>query len=346
MFKTAGRNQVVNATIVESLTDDFSPSDKVVCEFFINRTSLFHLVHDNLLFNLSRWVFLLDGDGETLKESVIKNLGRDELTIVGATTLGVSRGNHVEALCGVDRLASLLIEVRLAFENGLHTHHLVRTAVDFIKNKNCTTLHGGENRTFAVHHVAIDKGVAANQVILIGLDRDIDTHYLTLQLGAGLFDHRGLTVTRQTRDERGVEGFCLENLDKVLVEAERDVGCIDTGHQIVNGDFQLGLHQGLSDRLRHNFSNGLGHRWCGLGSHANHCGRQIVNATRNHIVLRQEPVQLLNTHRVGDGKNILFAENTTIGISGTKGSKQVFTGINHNKITFFTNKHHQSHYLL
>ena len=132
----------------------------------------------------------------------------------------------------------------------MKAHHLVRTTVDFVEDEDGTTLHGSENWTFAINNVTVDEGVTTNQVVFISFDGDVYTNTFALQLSTDLLNHGGLTVTRQTRDERWVEVIRLHNLPKIVVETKGNIGWVNLRDKVLNHCLQFWLdnHLGGSDR--------------------------------------------------------------------------------------------------
>ena len=328
MLKTTSRDEFFDATFIEGLTDNICPSYQLVSKFIINLVDFFHLVEDNLLLNLQRRIFLFNSDGETLKERIVKNLGRHKLTIVRTTTLGVRRSDDIEPCFGENCLTSFLVEVWFTFKDCLKTHHLVRTTVDFVKDEDSTTLHSSENWTFTINNVTVDEGVTTNQVVFISFDGDVNTHAFALQLGTDLLNHGGLTVTRQTRDERWVEVVRLHNLREIAIETEGDIGRVNLWDKVFNHCLQLRLDNHLRCSNREFNDRRFG---------TNHQRRQVIRTTLDHTVALKNPPRILHPKRFGSGNNFALTKNTIVGVIIGKELNQSIT-IHHKNI--LTSHHH------
>ena len=211
----------------------------------------------------------------------------------------------------------------------MKAHHLVRTTVDFVKDKDGTTLHGSENWTFTVNNVTVDEGVTTNQVVFIGFDGDVNTHTFALQLGANLLDHGGLTVTRQTRDEGRVEVVRLHNLREILIETKGNIGWVNVRNEVLDHCLQLWLNNHLRSRNRDLGDRRLStcHQW-----------RKVIRTTLDHTVTLKNPTRILHPKRFGSGNNITLTENTIVGVIVGKVLNQSIT-IHHKN---FLTLHHQS----
>ena len=236
MFQSAGRDDVIDTTLLEGLADDVRPLDEIVGKLVILAAVVAHDVQHDSLLDCLRWVVLLVHDIEPLKEGFVEDVRACEpLAALACLPLRVGGGEHVETGGGGDILVDLLEEDALALKHGLKAHDLVRAEVNLVKQQNRATLHGGDDCAILPYRVAVDQAEATEQVILVGLRRDVDADVLAVQLGADLLHHRRLAVARQTRDVDGVEPPRLDDLADVCEMPVGDIVRQLRGDQVVGG---------------------------------------------------------------------------------------------------------------
>ena len=242
MDQSSSRDDLVNTTVDECLADDVCPVDefldKVVVRNF-DRTG--HFV-ENLFLDRDRWILLLTGDRITLEECLVEDVSSDKATIVRSLPFRVCGSNHGEPMSRSDILTSLLDEISTAFEDGLETHDLRRVGeVDLVAEQDSTTFHRGDDWTLEELGLAIHESETTDQIILVGLNSEVDTDNFAFGGGTCLLDHVGLAITRQTSNEDRVEhlgfddithGFEVAEWDKHVVLGRYQVGSESvTGHR-------------------------------------------------------------------------------------------------------------------
>ena len=175
-------------------------------------------------------------DAETLKESFVHDVGTNEATVIRTLTLGICSGDDVETSSGSDHLVDLLEIDGFTLKNRLQAHHLVRTKIDFIEQKNCTTFHRDDHRTILPHGTTIDKAETTKQIVFVSFDSDVNTNHIALLSSANLFDHHGLTVTRKTCDIHRIVLTRLDDLTNVIEVAEWHITSCLLRHQTERSD--------------------------------------------------------------------------------------------------------------
>ena len=110
----------------------------------------------------------------------------------------------------------------------------MRAKVNLVQQQHRTSLHRLHHRAVLPHGVAIDKTHTTQQIVLVGEFGDVHTEQFTLLVGTNLFDHRGLAVTGQARDEHRSKLPAVHDLCDLLVVAPRHIGLVDIRNQ-VNG---------------------------------------------------------------------------------------------------------------
>ena len=110
--KTTSADNLIDATIEEGLTDNVCPVNQTSNELLILTDA-----RQNLRLDRRSRIRLLKGDGETLKECFVQNVGANEATIVRTFALGVCRSKDLETFCRIDILTSLLKEDTLTLKD-------------------------------------------------------------------------------------------------------------------------------------------------------------------------------------------------------------------------------------
>ena len=248
--QTARGDDGIRTTFHVGLADHFSPLDEAVCERLIDTGHRFHVAEHDLLLHRLGGVVLLVGAGETLKERLVKDATRGELLRTLATlTLGVHGSEDVEAIRRKNLRIDLRQERALTFEDAHEAHDLVARRVHLVKQQDGTTLHRGHDRTVLPHRVTVDKAETTEQVVRIGLIRQVDANAFTTKLRADLFDHGRLAVTRQTGHHRRIPTLGLDDGFDVLVVAVRHIG-----HQLGRDEVTVKRGLGASDASLHSRS--------------------------------------------------------------------------------------------
>ena len=81
--------------------------------------------------------------------------------------------------------------------------------------------------------IPINKPKPTDEIIFIGFDGDVDTDQLPTQLSTGLFNRKRFTITRQTRNERRIEGAGLNNLANIAKITKLDEGIIFIRNEVL-----------------------------------------------------------------------------------------------------------------
>ena len=185
---------LVNATLLEGPTDNFTPGNQLGGKLFIQATHFSHLIDDDFLLNAAAGKLLLHGNGKAFQEGIVNDLSSNEATVICALALGVGCGNDVEARSWMHHLAGLLVQIWLAFHDGLHAHQLVAASIAFVDEQDGTAAHGHQYWTFAVYNVAINQGIATDEIVFVGFNGHIDTDAFQFKIGTNLLHHGGLTI--------------------------------------------------------------------------------------------------------------------------------------------------------
>ena len=181
MNQTTSRDDLINRTISKRFADDLSPSDQTINEDLVSDAVEIKVLIKNLTLSRSWRILLFNGDRKTLKKGFVEDVGADESTIITTLALGVCSSNHIEASGRMNDLASLLIEIWIALKNRLQAQNVFRTKITLVEQKNRTTTHCRDHRTFATHGAAVNQLIRANKIGLVGTLGDIDADQLTLE---------------------------------------------------------------------------------------------------------------------------------------------------------------------
>ena len=257
VFKTASRDDVITSTLVEGLANRLRPAGQIVCEFVIDTLLALHVAENDLLLHRAGGVVVFDAHGETLKERLVHDLRTDELVVPILATLSLTIGGSedVESRSRVDVLIDLLEEHGLPLHHGLKAHDLVGVEVHLVKQQDRSALHGDNGRAINPHRLTIDKTETAEEIVLISFLRNIGANELAAIVCTNLLNHRGLAVTRQTRDVNRKEAASLHDLLNVLVRTVGDVAAVDARDKVLNlllksldlaGQFHSGSRRGDS----------------------------------------------------------------------------------------------------
>jgi hypothetical protein len=76
------------------------------------------------------------------------------------------------------------------------------------------------------YSVTINKAKPTNKVIFVGFDCDVDTNQFSLELSTSLFDSKGFSIPRKTRDKRRIEHMGFENGLNIAKRTKADEGII------------------------------------------------------------------------------------------------------------------------
>ena len=124
-------------------------------------------------------------------------------------------------------LTGLLDEDRFPLQNTLKTHDFVGTTVNFVSQEHRSMLHRFDDRTFLKDRFAIHKAKATQEIILIGLGRDLKADEFTTSSRGGLLDHEGFSVSRKTRDKNWEEtAMGDDRLDVLVVTPGNEEGIL------------------------------------------------------------------------------------------------------------------------
>ena len=264
--QTTGRDDRVRTTFHVGLADHFSPLDQAVSERLVHAGHGFHVAEHDLLLHRLGGVVLLVGAAEAFEERLVKDATRGELLRTLTTlTLGVHGSEDVEAIRRKNLRVDLRQERALTFEDAHEAHDLVARRVHLVEQQDCTTLHRGHDRTVLPHRVTVDKAETTEQVVRIGLIRQVDADALTTELRADLFDHGRLAVTRQTGHHRRIPTLGLDDGFDVLVVAVRHIGHqlrrdeVTVKRRLRTGDTSLHSRSRDSDRCSSNRHSSSGH---------------------------------------------------------------------------------------
>jgi hypothetical protein len=244
--QTTGRDDRIRTTLHVSLADHLGPLDQAVSERLVHTRQGFHVANDDLLLDRLGGVVLLVGAAETLKERLVKDAAAGELLrTLTSLTLGVHGGEDVEAIRREDLRVDLRQERTLALKDAHEAHDLVARRVHLVEQEDRATLHRGHDRTVLPHRVTVDEAEPTEQVVRIGLIREVDADALASELRADLFDHGRLAVTRQTGHHRRIPTARLHDGFDVLVVAVRHIG-----HQLRGDEVPVKRGLGLGDHRR------------------------------------------------------------------------------------------------
>lgn len=220
--QATSRDEGVAATRLESFAGDIRPSDEQFGELRIDLAVRLHALDDDLVFLRRGRVLLLNRQGEAVEERLIEDIRADELAVVRPLPLGVGGRHNGEAGSGAHDLPGLLHEDLATFQHGLKAHHLGAAQIDLVKQQHRATLHGDHDRAVLPDSRAVVQAIAADQVILIREDREVDANHLTPQLGADLVDHRRLAIPGQSGHEHREESPGGDHLLAVIEVSVRD----------------------------------------------------------------------------------------------------------------------------
>jgi hypothetical protein len=229
--QTARGDDLVASALHVRLTDHVRPLGEVVGERIVLCAELLHGAQQDLLLGRLAGVLLLVGVVEAVKHRLVQDARTGETTCFVALTLGVRGGEDGEPGRRHDPLIDLLEVDALTLKHRLKAHEFVATKVDLVKEQDRATLHRKHNGAIVPLHVPVVQTETAEQIVLVSLRDDVDAEALAPHLGADLFDHRGLAVTRQTRDEHRRKHSGLENLLNVGEVAPRHILGADGGDE-------------------------------------------------------------------------------------------------------------------
>ena len=229
--QTARGDDLVASALHVRLADHVRPLGEVVGERIVLCAELLHGAQQDLLLGRLAGVLLLVGVVEAVKHRLVQDARTGETTCFVALTLGVRGGEDGEPRRRHDPLIDLLEVDALTLKHRLKAHEFVATKVDLVKEQDRATLHRKHNGAIVPLHVPVVQTETAEQIVLVSLRDDVDAEALAPHLGADLFDHRGLAVTRQTRDEHRRKHSSLENLLNVGEVTPRHILGADGGDE-------------------------------------------------------------------------------------------------------------------
>ena len=96
MVKSSSRDNLINSTIKESLSDNLRPSNKISRKVLINFTILFHRTKNYLFLDSTCCIWLFDSDCKSLKKCLVKNISSYEPTILRTFTFSIRSSHHIE----------------------------------------------------------------------------------------------------------------------------------------------------------------------------------------------------------------------------------------------------------
>ena len=230
LLQAAGRDDVIQAALLEAQADGFRPLGEVLGELLVLAPVSLHLADDDAGFDGPVRVVLLKPVREAVKESLVHHARPDE-TVGLALALRVGRSHDIEPGSGLDELGHLLDEDALALKDGLQAHHALRPQVDLVQQEDGTALHGLHDRAVDELGFAVDEAEAADEIVLVRFRRDVHADALAGGVGADLFDHRGLAVAAHARDVDGGELLGCEDGGDVIVVAPRNEGVVLDGDE-------------------------------------------------------------------------------------------------------------------
>ena len=230
LLQSAGRDDIVQAALLEAQADRFRPLDEVLRELLVLLAVRLHLADDDARFDGLVRVVLLKPVRETVKERLV-HAARTHEPIRLALALRVRGGDHIEPLRGLDEHADLLDVDALALKDGLKAHHALRAEVDLVQQEDRTPLHRLNDTAEHELRFAVDEAEATDEIVLIGFGGDVDADALTTGGGANLLHHRGLAVAGHTRDVDGSELLGLEDGIDVLVVTPRHESVVLDGDE-------------------------------------------------------------------------------------------------------------------
>ena len=266
--EAASGNHLVTRTFHECLAEHIRPLGQVVREHIVHGTELLHGAEQDLLLGRLASVLLLVGVVETVKHRFVQDASAGEPTRLVTLTLRVRGGEHREPGLRHDPLVDLLEVDSLTLKHRLKAHELVAAEVDLVKQQHGATLHRKHNGAIVPLHATVDEAETTEQIVLVSLRHDVDAEALAPQLGADLFDHRGLAVTRQTRDEHRGEHPGTQNLLNVGEVTPRHILGADGGDE----------RRTLATRHTHDRRSGAGE----LHGRSGDLGRRRRNRHRLH----------------------------------------------------------------
>ena len=223
MHKPSGRDDLIHAALVEGLADDVAPSGQLYSKLLIGAPSRNQLLGHDLLLDGHRGIFLLQGDREPLKESLVQDVRPDEASVLGALALGVGRSQNRESRSRRDDLIDLLEENRLSLKDRLEAHDPIRGQIDLIQEQNRSPAHGFDHGAVKPDSLTIVESEATQKVVLIRFDGDIHAEQLPLGLGTSLLDHHGLAVAGKPCDKGRIEHPTGQDRSHVLEMSEGDI---------------------------------------------------------------------------------------------------------------------------
>ena len=142
---------------------------------------------------------------KSLKECFVENVSSNEPTIFRTFTFGVCSRHDSETRRRTNNPTFFFDEKWIAFQNRLETHDFVGCKVNLIQKQSSTTLHCHGHWSILPDSPTINQSVVTDHVIFIGFNGDVHTKKFFLDFSMNLFNHHGLTITRQTSDENRVE---------------------------------------------------------------------------------------------------------------------------------------------
>ncbi len=230
LLQAAGRDDVIQAALLEAQADRFRPLGEVLGELLVLAPVSLHLADDDAGLHGAIRVVLLKPVREAVEESLVHHSRPDEAVGL-ALALRVGGGDGVEADRRADILPDLLEVDALALKDGLEAHHPLRTQVDLVQQQDGTLLHGLNDGAVDELGFAVDEAEAAQQIVLVGFGGDVDADALAGVGRADLLNHRGLAVARQTRDVDGRELLGGEDGGDGVVVAPRNEGVVLGGNE-------------------------------------------------------------------------------------------------------------------
>ncbi len=230
LLQAAGRDDIVQAALLEAEADRFRPLDEVLRELLVLLAVRLHLADDDARFDGLVRVVLLKPVREAVKESLV-HAARPDKAVRLALALRVRGGDHIEPLHGLDEHPDLLDVDALALKDGLKAHHALRPEVDLVKQQDRTPLHSLNDPAEHELRLAVDEPEAADEIVLVRFGGDVDADALTTGGGANLLHHRGLAVAAHARDVDGGELLGLEDGADVIVVTPRNESVVLDGDE-------------------------------------------------------------------------------------------------------------------
>ena len=226
MDQTTGADDFLNTTIIEGFADDVCPINQSLAEVTIFHTKIQSNTFKNLLFNRRGRIGLFKGYRKPFKECFVEHIGADKSTVVRTLTFGVCSGNHVESSGRFHETTNLFQEDTFTFKDRLKTQDFIRSKVNLIQKENCTTFQCFNHWTIMPGSFTIYQTKTANQVILISLNRNVNTNQFTTKLSARLLNTERFTITRKTRNKRWIKKTGLNNFFNIIKVTKLDKGII------------------------------------------------------------------------------------------------------------------------